>query len=230
MAFENESQQQEQEQQQDEGASASDGSGAEDLNGVLGAGDSTFVTEEKKPFNTGTLIMAGFLLACGVGTYVMYTRSAPANTPPSAESAAAQTTITQFLSDDKANVSKMKDLLQNTEKAVEQFRAMPGKTQVPIEDLQTNPFRITDVDPETVVDADEVTTAKRQQEERAATIKAAQALQLQFVMGGKRKGCMINNTVYREGETVGGFTIESIGSSTVVIRKGEARFELSIKK
>ena len=35
----------------------------------------------------------------------------------------------------------MRDLLQNTEKAVEQFRAAPAKTQVPLENLQTNPFR-----------------------------------------------------------------------------------------
>src|SRR5688572_5547705 len=115
MAFENESEQQ---QQQGDGADQSAGNGAEDLNGVLGAADATFVTEEKKSFSTGTLIMAGFLLACGAGTYIMYTRSAPANTTPSAEAAAAQTTITQFLSDDQANVSKMKDLLHNTEKAV----------------------------------------------------------------------------------------------------------------
>ena len=85
--------------------------------------------------------MAGFLLACGVGTYFMYNRNAKANDPPTAEAAAAQTTITQFLSDDKDNVNKMKDLLENTGKAVEQFRASPGKKQVPLDDLQTNPFR-----------------------------------------------------------------------------------------
>jgi hypothetical protein len=228
MAFENESEQQQ--QQQGEGADQSAGNGAEDLNGVLGAADATFVTGEKKPFSSGTLIMAGFLLACGAGTYVMYTRSAPANTPPSAEAAAAQTTISQFLSDDQGNVSKMKDLLHNTEKAVEQFRTMPGKAQVPVEALQTNPFRIADVDPEAVVDSDALTTAKRQQEERVATTKAAQALQLQFVMGGKRRSCMINNTVYGEGQMVGAFTIESISSTSVVIRKGDARFELRMKK
>src|SRR5215467_6556853 len=78
------------------GIDSADGS---DLNGVLGGGgDGGFVSEEKKPLNTGTLVMAGFLLACGVGTYVMYTRSAPASTAPTADAAAAQTTITQFLS------------------------------------------------------------------------------------------------------------------------------------
>src|SRR4051812_23273016 len=98
---------------------SADGTGdGGDLSGVLGGGgEAGFVSGDakKQPFNTGTLIMGGLLLACGVGTYVMYTRSAPAAVAPDKATVAAQTTITQFLSDDKQNVNKMKDLLQNTE-------------------------------------------------------------------------------------------------------------------
>src|SRR5688500_16802991 len=129
------------------------GGGGEDLSGVLGTPETSFISgETKKPLNTSTLIMAGFLLACGVGTYVMYTRNANANNTPTAEAAAAQTTITQFLSDDAGNVDKMKDLLENTQQAVEQFRASPGKKQIPVDDLQTNPFRLSGVE-ETTADA-----------------------------------------------------------------------------
>ena len=229
MAFENESEMQD----QSAAGEASSGSGSDDLSGVLGGADSSFVSgETKKPLSTGTLIMAGFLLACGVGTYVMYTRSAPANTPLNAEAAAAQTTITQFLSDDKENVSRMKDLLHNTEKAVEQFRASPGKKQVPVEDLKTNPFRVaTDEEKGELPSTDEVTARKREEAARAATLKAAQGLSLQFIMsGGKRKSCMINNAVYHEGQAVGDFTVDTITTSAVVVRKGEARFELRMKK
>jgi hypothetical protein len=162
----------------------------------------------------------------------MYNRNATANTAPTPESAAAQSTITQFLSDDKANVNKMKDLLENTEKAVEQFRNAPGKAQIPIEDLQTNPFRFAQSD-ETEVpaeDVDTITSRKREEAAKAATIKAAQALSLQFVVSGRKKSCMINNSRYVEGDKVGDFTIESINTNAVVIAKGDAKFELQMKK
>ncbi len=214
---------------QDPGAEAD--TGADDLNGVLGEQDATFVTEQKKSFSTGTLVMAGLLLLCGVGTYLMYTRNASGKAAPSAEAAAAQTTITQFLSDDKANVNKMKDLLENTEKAVAQFKASPGKAQVPVEDLQTNPFRIATADAaEPDENADKYASAKREQEAKAATLKAARELSLQFVMSGRKKSCMINNAMYVEGQAVGEFKVELISADTVVIRKDDARFELRMKK
>jgi preprotein translocase subunit SecG len=216
----------------DDGTGIGDGTDGSDLSGVLGSGDGGgFVSDEKKkPLNTGTLVMAGFLLACGVGTYVMYTRNAPANTGPSADTTAAQTTITQFLSDDKQNVSKMKDLLQNTEKAVEQFRAAPAKTQVPLEALQTNPFRFGPATPDGAPADDDAATKKKAEEARAATLKAAQALNLQFIVVGKKKSCLINNGRYLEGQQVGEFTIESISPNAVVISKDDARFELKMKK
>ena len=228
-----------QDQQDQSGASdaTSDGSetdgGAGDLGGVLGAPDSTFVTGEKKPLNTGTLVMAGFLVACAIGTYVMYTRNATANTKPSAESAAALTTIDQFLKEDQANVTQMKDLLQNTAVAVEQFRASPGKAQVPIDELRTNPFRFdgeTEAAPTGDGDSDTITSRKREAEAKAATLKAAQALNLQFIVSGRKKSCLINNARYVEGDAVGEFVIESIAADVVVIKKGETRFGLKMKK
>ena len=214
----------------DDGTSLGDDGGT-DLSGVLGGGEGGgFVSDEKKPLNTGTLVMAGFLLACGIGTYVMYTRSAPAKTTASADSVAATSTINQFLSDDKQNVNKMKDLLQNTEKAVEQFRAAPAKTQVPLESLQTNPFRFGPATPDGAPAEDEAAAKKKLEEARAATLKAAQGLNLQFIVVGKKKSCLINNGRYLEGQQVGEFTIESISPNSVVISKDDARFELKMKK
>src|SRR5688500_17326826 len=101
MAYDNEAGQQDQGgQPTDEGALA----GGEDLNGMPNSQDTTFVTDEKKPLSKGTLVMAGILLACGAGTYVMYTRSAP-SAAPTAEAAAAQSTINQFLNKDAGNVA-----------------------------------------------------------------------------------------------------------------------------
>ena len=234
MTFQDAQDQQDQSGATDGTAEGSESGGAEDLSGVLGAQDSTFVTGEKKPLNTGTLIMAGFLVACGIGTYVMYTRNATANIKPTAEAAAAQATITQFLKEDETNVTQMKELLQNTAAAVEQFRASPGKAQVPVDELQTNPFRFggeeTSAAPTGDAEADTLSSRKREAEAKAATLKAAQALNLQFIVSGKKKSCMINNARYVEGDTVGEFAVESIGADAVVVNKGESRFKLTIKK
>jgi hypothetical protein len=225
MAYDNES------GQQDQGGSQTEEGGlpgGEDLNGMLNAQDTTFVSDEKKPLSKGTLVMAGILLACGAGTYVMYARSAPGANVPTAEAAAAQSTINQFLNKDAGNVAKMKDMLQDTEKVVQQFLSNPGKKQVPVEDLHTNPFRVAALETREAID--EGASRKQQEEQRAATLKAAQSLSLQFILSGRKKSCMINNAVYREGQDVGGFKVETISADAVVIRKDDARFELRMKK
>lgn len=235
MAFESENI----EQGQDTSASGAENGDAgtgDDLSGVLGGPDATFVSGEKKPVNAGFLIMAGFLLAAGAGTYVMYTRTTAAQAPPTPEAVAAQSTISSFIANDKANAARMQDLLANTEKAVEQFRAAPAKKQIPVEDLQTNPFSLEgDKDDARVDDgndhpANDAAAKRREAEQRAATLKAAQGLNLQFVVTGKKKSCLINNQRYTEGQSVGDFVVETIESNRVIIRKDDARFELTMKK
>src|SRR2546426_863445 len=61
--------------------------------------------------------------------------------------------------------------------------------------------------------------------------KAVQTLQLQtVVIRANRKACMINNTMYQEGESVESFTIEKISPSAVIVRSGVYRFELKMAK
>ena len=169
-------------------------------------------------------------IVCGAGTYFMYNRSAKAGAQATPETTAAQATITQFLSDDKGNVTKMKELLENTGNAVEQFKASPGKKQVPLDDLKTNPFRIEAGADKPDEDVDAATAKRRAEAARAAALKAAQQLKLTFVMsGGKQKSCMINNAVYREGETVGEFTVEQINTDSVVVRAADQKFKIPIR-
>ena len=47
--------------------------------------------------------------------------------------------------------------------------------------------------------------------------------------GGKQKSCMINNAVYREGQTVGEFTVEPINTDSVVVRKDDQKFKIPIR-
>jgi hypothetical protein len=56
-----------------------------------------------------------------------------------------------------------------------------------------------------------------------------QKLQLQSIMtSGDHPQCMIDGSLYREGDKIDSFTIESIDGGTVVVRNAGYRFELKI--
>ncbi len=206
-----------------------DDAAPDDLGDALCDADPTFVTEEpKKQLSRGTLVIAIILAACGAATYFMYVRNGPSKAGAAAvEAAQADTTIQTFLSAD--NVKAMKDMLSNTHKVVQQFLASPGKSQVPIDELHTNPFRLSSAKVK-ATDEDAV-SRQRREEERATVLKAAQTLQLQSIIhSGSRKACLINNTMYTEGQKADAFTIESIGPASVVVRNGQYRFELKMQK
>ena len=200
-----------------------------DLDEALSDADPTFVTEEpRKPLSRGTLVIAIILAACAAATYFMYVRNGPSKAgAATVEAAQADATIQTFLSAD--NVKAMKEMLRNTHKVVQQFLASPGKTQVPIEELRTNPFRLSSAKVK-ATDEDAV-SKQRREEERATVLKAAQALQLQSIIhSGARKACLINNTMYTEGAKADAFTIETIGPASVIVRSGQYRFELKMQR
>ena len=51
-----------------------------------------------------------------------------------------------------------------------------------------------------------------------------------MLIGGDRRACMINNAMYREGQTVSGFVIEKIAQSGVIVRQDVYRFELKMQQ
>jgi hypothetical protein len=208
------------------GVSAEADEFSEEIDGAFVAGPSA------KP-NRGMLGALGLVLACGAGLYFMHLRQGPQSaTAASPDTAAASNTIKDFLSKDAANAKLMTQTLRETDKVVQNFRGYPGKTQVPVEDLKTNPFRLSDAVPVKVPDdPDPGLALRRREEERETARKAVQSLQLQSVMrGGNSRACMINNTLYREGDDADGFLVEQIGPNMVVVRKGIFRFELRMTK
>jgi hypothetical protein len=48
--------------------------------------------------------------------------------------------------------------------------------------------------------------------------------------GDQRSTCMINNTLFREGQSVEDFFIEKINTNSVIVRSNEFRFELKMQK
>jgi hypothetical protein len=201
--------------------------GADDLSAALTEGDTSFVsTEKRQQIGTGTLVVGGLIAAAAAMTYFMHLRTGPAKASANPAAANADATITQFLSNDSQNAERMRQLLKDTEKAVQQFQQQPGKTQVPLDELKTNPFRT------------ELAAAKNEEAEKAAEkkkkdelLQAAAALKVQTIMsGGKRKAAVINGALRTEGEEVNGFEVEKINADSVIVRKDGSRFALKMQK
>jgi len=190
-------------------------------------------TEEKKPkVNQTTLVMFGVLALSAAGVWIMYQRVGPgkAVAAPPPESVQAKKTINSFLDGGGNNIKSMESMLRNTEKVVQQFLTYPSMTQVPLSDLRSNPFRLRPAKPENAPTSDAAERRKRE-EERVAMLKAVQSLQLQSIMySDTRKACMINDTMYREGQTIDAFTIEKVNQSSVIVKSGVYRFELRMQR
>jgi hypothetical protein len=203
---------------------------ASDLANALSSGDGEFVvTEEKKPVITqGMLYLLALIAVGGGGTWYMYKKQSPSAAAASVETAQAQQTIDNFLSTGPAGIKQMQEMLHNTETIVQEFLDYPSVPQVPLSELQTNPFRFSHVE---TTNVDEDLAKKKKEEERAAAMKASQALNLQSIMVNSGRGsCMINNKMYTEGQQLEQFIIEKITREGVIVKTGVYRFELRMQK
>lgn len=207
--------------------------GAGDLNEALSAtGDAEFyVAEERKPGTRSWMVLAVLLAAGGAGLYLMHLRTGPkpASAAVVAESQQANKVITSFLAGGDTNIKLMEKMLSDTQKVVQRFITYPNASQVPLTELHTNPFRL--AAPEESPNTSDLAARKRKEEERQAVLKAVQTLQLQSVMSGTAtRSCMINNTLFREGQVVEGFTVEKISANAVIVKQGPYRFELRMQR
>ncbi len=200
-----------------------------DLNDALAVGDADYVVaEEPKSLNKSTLVLILLVVLGGGGLYLMHLRSGP-KTAVAAQTQEATQTISSFLSGGDSNIKLMEKALRDTEAVVQRFINYPNATQVPLTELQTNPFHVWVVEDDQP--QSDVVNKRRKEEERLAVIKTVQMLQLQSVMSGSaQRACMINNTLYREGQVVDGFTIDKISAGAVIIRQGQYRFELRMQR
>ena len=204
----------------------------DDLSQSPGEDEATFMTEQKPDTTRASLVLLGVVLLAGCVAFFLYKRGGPnsADAATVAKTEAAQQTITQFLSGGEMSVKHIEELVANTEKVVQQFKSYPSMAQVPIAELRANPFRHESLrgGEGGFEDSD---AAKRREEQRLGMLKAAQGLQLQSLLhSGTRKTCMINNTLYQEGQQVEGFTIEKINPGSVIVRNGSYRFLLNMQR
>lgn len=207
-----------------------DGTG--DMGDASTSGEGEFVTETKPPANKSALVLFGLIIAGMAGTYLMYVRSGPSEATAAAiEAQAAKEQISSFLDGGGTNIKNMERMLRDTEKVVEQFVTYPSVTQIPIENLSTNPFRHkAPKDPTNPQAESEANMKRRLEAERQAIARAVADLRLQSIIAGTRRACMMNNALYTEGQIVEGFTIEKINTDSVIVRQGNYRFELRMQK
>jgi hypothetical protein len=196
---------------------------------MSGDGETAFLSSsEKKPANPQMIALVG-LLVIGAGVIAfMHIRSGP-----SAASGAdnGPDTVKTFLANRDEHVALMSQMLQNTDKVVQRYRADPSHTQVPLTNLQTNPFRLTA--PKAVEkpgNESEAAARRRMEEERQSAESAVGNLRLTSIINGRVPTCMINGKAYRAGQKVEGFTIEQITPGAVVLRVGNFRFEVQLQQ
>jgi cytochrome c556 len=207
------------------------GMGGDDGNGG-GDVDSAFVVPgEKQPLSKGTVAMFVILALAGAGTYFMYVKTGPQSAGAATVDPKAQAVIKQYMSDRTKNPAEMAKMFKDTEmyKLLLNYKVQ----QVPLSALAANPFRLAppatdDGKPARISEEEQ---KRRDEEERVAVLKAVNGLQLQSIMrSDTRRSCMINNTLYQEGQQVEAFTIEKISPSCVVVRNGRYRFELRMQR
>jgi hypothetical protein len=199
------------------------------LSDALGGGESGFYIEEKPTKSASGLVLFGLVLAAAGATYFMYLRTGPKSAAAApADVAAANTTISKFLKDGKVSIQSMEELRLKTEKVINRLMN-PNLSQVPLKQLKSNPFRfMAPVDPN---DVSEATAKRRREADRQAALKAVGGLSLQSVMvAGTRSACMINKTLYTEGQQVDIFTIDKITPNSVIVKANGFRFELTMQK
>jgi len=220
------------------GGSAEGGAGGDDLNRALSDnGEAEFVSEGEAPKKNNNLVVFGLIIAALGGGYLLFKRGGP-DAATAAAPAQDQTNkaVSSFLDGGGRNVELMQRMLRDTEKVVKQFLNYPSMKQVPLAELQTNPFRSraaakADGDGKAALNESEAAARKRREEERQAILKAVEGLNLQSVIhSGSRKACMVNNTLYAEGQQVDGFVIEKINPGSVVVKSGTYRFELKMQR
>lgn len=224
--------------EQDETSEISDdtevGGGADGLKNALSAGDMEFgVSEEKPAGNRSNLVLVGVVLIGAAIAYFMFFKQSPTSaeaTPADAEKQDARQAITEFLGGGSKNIAQMEQLLKDTEQVVDRFSAYPSATQIPLDDLKTNPFRVDAEKPAGTATESALAAQKRREEERKLATETVSKLQLQSVISGTRAACMINNAMYTVGQQIEGCLIEEINSDSVIVRCGSFRFALKMQQ
>ncbi len=135
--------------------------------------------------------------------------------PTSEETPVSHETLDGFLRNGSDRVLRIQQGIARGERSIQTLTGDKSVAQVPLAELAANPFRVGSAVP-APASADRLTL-----------LKAVDLLQLQsIVRGDTAENCLINGTLYHEGQQVNEFTVDTINEQSVIVRCGDYRFEL----
>jgi hypothetical protein len=203
-------------------------SNQQELSEALEQGDATFVTSEpKKQVSKGTLSIGGILALCAGAVWFMFLRTGPA-TAQAADDSTAES-ITAFVGEGRQHMQLMRQMLQSTEKVVQQFQQSTARNQIPLNKLATNPFQMEVA--KKPVNETESASRRRRDEERSAFVENVKTLRLQLIMYGQnQKAAMINDRAILEGQEIESMKVEKILPDRIILRSGVYRVEKMLVK
>jgi cobalamin biosynthesis protein CobT len=214
-------------QDQTEGGGGGEGGGGEENNEA----DMIFAPEASKPGrNAGMLMVAFVLIGVGVIYFMRARGGGPA--PVSAEVMNAEKSIKDFIRDGN-QIKNMKNMLNSTEKVVQQFNVDRTSTETD-KKLEYNPFTYHSPNEKPNEDPNDKTERDRKRKMEARKLAFAndiQNIKVQYIMVSSfAKTAMINNKLVQEGQEVDGFTIEKLSPNTVIVQRDGLRAEIKTSK
>jgi hypothetical protein len=212
-------------QDQTEGGGGGEGGGEEN-----NEADMIFAPEASKPGRNAGMLMIAFVMI-GVGViYFMRARGGPQTALARPEVQDADKLIKSF---DSNQVKKMKDLLDNTQKVVDEFNK-DRNTGQDDKKVEYNPFQYhspNEKPGESSETKDEREKARRTALRKAKFAEDINGLRVQYIMiSNFAKTAMINNKLVQEGQEVEGFTIEKLSPNTVIVQRDGMRAEIKTSK
>jgi hypothetical protein len=198
-------------QDQTEGGTGGGEGGAEENNEA----DMIFAPEASKPGRNAGMLMVAFVLI-GVGViYFMRTRGGPSTAVANPDAIKADTSIKEFIRDGN-QIKKMKSLLDDTQKMVDQF-SKDRTSAADDKKLDHNPWVFVPPNAKPIKTGDPNVPHDKAQ---AQFLEGVNNLRVQYLMVSPfAKTAMINNKLLQEGQEIDGYNVEKITPTEVFFSK-----------
>jgi hypothetical protein len=134
--------------------------------------------------------------------------------------------------DDPLRRENLDSLLQDTNSIVSMFNTDMTHRQVPIEEIQKDPFELTPTEQVVIVPTrsdEEARRAERERQRQQQLRTEFSRLRLQTVMQGRMPVAIINGDFVRVGGAIGSFTVRSIDGMTVELEADGQVFPLTMQ-
>lgn len=144
----------------------------------------------------------------------------------------------KMAANDPLNPHNIKRLFQDTDDIVAAIQDDPTDKQVPINQVQMNPFTTVNAKPKTQVVVDDAAVLEALRATKLQTLYGELArVEIQSLVGGGRPAAFIGGDLFRVGDKIGSFVIRDIDNRRIVfdapgfeLRSGESAFALGMKQ